>query len=44
MASESNSGSTLVYPKPSSKESDMRLNCNETYINDEKVNQYVLQK
>lgn len=43
MASESNFGLTLVYPKSLSEESNMRLNRNETYISDEKVNQYVLQ-
>lgn len=44
MASEINSRSTLVYPEPLSKESDMRLNRSEMYSNHEKVNQYGLQK
>lgn len=43
MASGRNSGSTLVYPEPLSEESNMCLNRNETYTNDEKVNQYFLQ-
>ena len=44
MESRSNSGSTIVYPEPLSKELDMCLNSNEIYNNDEKVNQYALQK
>lgn len=42
MASGRNSELTLVYPEPLSEESYMHLNHNETYTNDEKVNQYVL--
>lgn len=43
MARERNSESTFVYLEPLSEESDIRLNRNEMYINDDKVNQYVLQ-
>lgn len=43
MESESNSGLTLIYPKPLSEESDRRISGNKIYNNDEKVNQYVLQ-
>lgn len=43
MASENNSGPTLVYPKPLLKESNMCINLNKTYNNDDKVNQYILQ-
>lgn len=43
MANGSNSGSTLVYPEQLWEESNICLNCKETYTNDEKVNQYVLQ-
>lgn len=43
MASGSKSEPILVYPEPLSEESDMCLNRNETYTNDEKVNQYILQ-
>lgn len=44
MASESNSGSTLIYPEPLSKKSDMRINRNKTYYNDEKNYQCIFQK
>lgn len=43
MARESSFESTFVYPEMFSKESDMHISHNETYTNDEKVNQYILQ-